>query len=119
MSGDGNTYYGNVVNMHDGEGNTGMVVHGGTSVGPRQADPALERAVRELVDLLTDLRTHAPQADVRRIDEALPAITADPAAAPAERGNALRTVAGVAALMGEIGAPALAAARALLQLLGG
>ncbi|WP_374776328.1 hypothetical protein OG756_29755 [Streptomyces sp. NBC_01310] len=119
MSGDNNTYFGNVVNMHDGTGNTGMVIHGGAPVGSTPSDPALEEAVRELLALLRELRAQVPRAAAQRIDESLPAITADPAVSSVERYNALTAVAGIAATVGAIGQPVLDAVRTLLALVGG
>ncbi|QNE75886.1 hypothetical protein F0344_15700 [Streptomyces finlayi] len=115
MSGD--VYHGKVVNMHGGQGNTGMINYGSDPVGSTPPDPALEQAVRELVALLTDLRACVAPATAQHIDASLPAITADPAVPPEERHSALLTVAGIAATAGALGQPVLDAARALIELI--
>ncbi|MFC9248122.1 hypothetical protein ACFT7S_30090 [Streptomyces sp. NPDC057136] len=117
MSGDSYNF-GNVVNMHGGHDNIGMVNHGTGAAGSPPPDPALEQAVRELVALLGDLRAQVAPATAQRIDASLPAITADPAVPPEERHSALLTVAGIAATVGALGQPVLDAARALIELLG-
>ncbi|AXE23498.1 hypothetical protein C0216_08505 [Streptomyces globosus] len=117
MSGDSYNF-GNVVNMHGGQGNTGMSFGGGAAAGPALS-PAAERALLELLPLVQELRTRVPQVAVQRIDESLPALSADAAVSPEQRYNALTAVAGIAATVGAIGQPVVEAVSALLGLLGG
>ncbi|MFD3543828.1 hypothetical protein ACFWUQ_30605 [Streptomyces sp. NPDC058662] len=114
----GDSYnFGNVVNMHGGQGNTGMVNHHTAPAAPA-ADPGLERAIRELVVLIGELHAQLPPQSAQYLDESLPAITADPDVAPEARRRALVAVAGIAATVGAIGQPVLDSVRALLELLG-
>ncbi|MFF7180073.1 hypothetical protein [Streptomyces sp. NPDC008121] len=114
-----NYYYGNTVNMHGGTNNTGMVNHQSGTVGAQASSPALEAAVRELLQLLQELRAAVPPATAHSIDETLPVLAAPAADAPPEdRRRALMTVAGIAATAGAIGQPVLDSVRAVLELLG-
>ncbi|MBK3564240.1 hypothetical protein [Streptomyces sp. MBT62] len=117
MSGD-TFYFGDNVTMHGGTGNTGIVKHQ-TPAGPPVADPALQAAVEELRRLVETLREQIPAASAQTIDDALPALTTDPGAAPQERHRALMAVAGIAATVGAVGQPALEAVNRILGLLGG
>ncbi|MER5930494.1 hypothetical protein [Streptomyces sp. NPDC002054] len=121
MSGDTNNNYGTVVNMHGGTNNTGIVNHHGTG-GPGASpapDPALEQAVRTLLERLDELQAQVGPADAQYIDEARPAITADPAVQPEARNRALLTVLGIATTVGALGQPVQAAVEALRGLLAG
>ncbi|MET9434000.1 hypothetical protein [Streptomyces sp. NPDC006551] len=114
-----NHYYGNTVNMHGGTGNIGMVNHQSGTVGAQASSPALEAAVRELIQLLQELRSNVTPVTAQSIDEALPALAAPASEAPPEdRRRALMTVAGIAATAGAIGQPVLDSVRAVLELIG-
>ena len=72
MSGD-NYYFGDSVSMHGGLGNTGIVKN---QAAPAQTSPELEAALRQLVELVTELRAQVPPARAQSIDEALPDLRA-------------------------------------------
>ncbi|MGW0854016.1 hypothetical protein [Streptomyces sp. NPDC002690] len=116
MSGDSYNF-GNVVNMHGGSHNTGMVNHA-PAQDPQPVDQALQEAIDELIELLRDLRTQVAPATAQRIDASLPAVSAVPAAAPAERLSTLEAVAGIAATVGAIGDPVISTVRSLMELVG-
>ncbi|WP_328718369.1 hypothetical protein OHT52_02065 [Streptomyces sp. NBC_00247] len=116
MSGDSYNF-GNVVNMHGGSHNTGMVNHA-PAPDPQPVDPALQEAIHELIELLRDLRTHVAPATAQRIDASLPAVSAVPAATPAERRSTLEAVAKIAATVGAIGDPVISTVRSLMELVG-
>lgn len=113
----GNNYYGDVVNMRGGTGNTGIAHHTGAPTAP-QPSAAVTQAVAELVALLRELHAQVPPATAQCIEASLPAITAEGDTTPEQRHGALMTVAGIAATVGAIGQPVLDAVRALLELLG-
>lgn len=111
----GNHYCGDNVNMYGGHHNTGMVKK---QTGPAvPASPELQAAVRELHDLVRELRAQAPPASARAIDESLPEITAEAGAPVNERHRALMAVAGIAATVGAIGQPVIEAVNKILALL--
>ncbi|WP_329622575.1 hypothetical protein OG357_20785 [Streptomyces sp. NBC_01255] len=121
MSGDnhgGNNHgSGDVVNIFGGQGHTGIV----NNPAPPQQQPALEAALRTVVELMEQLRADVGPEDRRSFDEALPVLeadAADPAVETPVRRRALLAVAGIAALLGTAGASLLDAARAALELLG-
>ncbi|MFD3661328.1 hypothetical protein ACFWVF_12135 [Streptomyces sp. NPDC058659] len=124
MTGDGNrggdSHGGggrDTVNIFGGEGHTG-IVHNHHA--PSQ-QPTLEEALRTVVTLMRELRAEVAPEDRRSFDEALPVLAADATGAAVEtpvRRRALVTVAGIAALLGTLGAPLLDSARAALELLG-
>ncbi|MFC7513274.1 hypothetical protein ACFQV4_37345 [Streptomyces thermocarboxydus] len=58
MSGD-TYYFGDSVSMHGGLGNTGIVKN---QAAPAQTSPELEAALRQLVELVTELRAQVPPA---------------------------------------------------------
>ncbi|MFI6419567.1 hypothetical protein ACIBG6_19505 [Streptomyces sp. NPDC050842] len=118
MSGDGNNYYfGDAVNIHGGTEITGIVNN--YPAPPQQ--PTLEEALRTVVALMRELRAEVAPEDQQSFDEALPVLAADATGAGVEtpvRRRALLTVAGIAAMLGTLGAPLLDSARAALELLG-
>ncbi|MET8944599.1 hypothetical protein ABZX30_13700 [Streptomyces sp. NPDC004542] len=115
MSGD-NYYFGDSVTMHGGQGNTGIIKNQSAPAAP--VAPELEAAVRELVALVSQLRTQVAPASAQAIDDSLPAITADPAAPAQRRHAALMAVAGIAATVGAVGQPVVEAVNKVLGLLG-
>ncbi|MEU4274441.1 hypothetical protein AB0F57_05770 [Streptomyces tanashiensis] len=102
MSGD--NYYGDVVNMHGGQGNQGIVHHHGS--------PDLERALAAVLQRVEELRASLPAGAVESVDGA----TAD-LAVPDRRRGALQVLQAVAATAGGIGQPLLDSVRAALELL--
>jgi hypothetical protein len=113
---DTSNYYGDVVNVNDGENvigiNHGFVVHNdGTA-----QDAELRAAVTDLTHLLNSLRPQLTPEQARTVDDALPALTPDRAALR-ERGMILASVAQIAATVGEVGRPVVEALGRLLALL--
>ncbi|MCX4546581.1 hypothetical protein [Streptomyces sp. NBC_01565] len=109
------TYHGSVVNMHSGEGNTGMVVHHSAA-----DDSMQEAALAHLLDLLREFRAQLDPSLAEVLDRALPDLmdaAQDGPGGSMKRQQALHSVAGVAAVAGAAGAPVLGAARAVLALL--
>lgn len=109
-------YYAPVVNMNDGQGNVG--INYGTIGDPTAHDTELRATVEELVRLLGELRPHLTPDQDRAVEQALPALTSDPAALP-QRGLVLARLAQIAAAVGTVGQPAAEAVNRLLALLGG
>ncbi|MDV5146713.1 hypothetical protein R1T08_21605 [Streptomyces sp. SBC-4] len=109
---------GDQVNIFGGTGHTG-ITHNHPA--PPQQQPALEAALRTVVELMEQLRADVGPEDRRSFDEALPVLDPDggDAAVPAPvQRRALVTVAGTAALLGAVGTPLLDSARAAMELLG-
>ncbi|MGW4705522.1 hypothetical protein [Streptomyces sp. NPDC004285] len=102
MSGD--HYHGDVVNMHGGQGNQGIVHH--------HASPDLERALAVVLQRVEELRGSLPAGALESVDGA----TTD-LAVPDRRGGALQVLQAVAATVGGIGQPLLDSVRAALELL--
>ncbi|WP_406093781.1 hypothetical protein [Streptomyces sp. NBC_01013] len=114
---DTSNYYGDVVNVNDGEKvigiNHGTVIHNdGTT-----QDAELQAAVADLTRLLNDLRPVLTTDQAQTVVSALPALTADRATLR-ERGMTLASVSQIAATVGEVGKPAVEALGRLLALLG-
>ncbi|WP_133914735.1 hypothetical protein [Streptomyces sp. NBC_00582] len=110
-------YYGDNVNMQGGTGNVGMIKNQGVAPAA-PASPELEAAVRELLDLLRELRPQIPAASAQALDDSVPALTADATAPAQERHRALLAVAGIAATIGAVGQPVLEAVNRVLELVG-
>ncbi|GHA94976.1 MULTISPECIES: hypothetical protein [Streptomyces] len=119
MSAGGNNYnFGDIVNMHGGSGNYG-IVKGQTTPGTTPSEPpALEAAVRELLVLVHELRDQVSPLNARTIDDSVSAIDGDAGAPPEDRHRALLAVAGIAATVGTVGEPVLEAVNRILELLG-
>ncbi|MFF8834231.1 hypothetical protein [Streptomyces sp. NPDC015130] len=116
MTAEGNRY-GDQVNMFGGQGNQGIVHHHHAPPPPATLDEAL----RIVVACMRELRAEVGPEDRQSFDEALPVLAADATDAAVEtpvRRRALLTVAGIAAMLGTLGAPLLDSARAALELLG-
>ncbi|MEU3395982.1 DUF5955 family protein [Streptomyces filamentosus] len=111
MSGDHHHYFGDVVNMRDGQGNQGIVHHHAPAA-PVTREQAL-RAVRELAEAL---RTELPEPDRQALDEELAALGGSGEGPPRRR--TLLAIAGIAASVGALGQPLLDSVRAALELLG-
>ncbi|MCX5014462.1 hypothetical protein OG765_26240 [Streptomyces sp. NBC_00555] len=112
----GGNHYGDVVNMNQGTGNTGIVKYQSPTVAPQL--PADQReAIEKLVRLLEELRGQIPPGSAETVDGSLRAI-ASADSTPQERHGALMTVAGVAAVIGPLAQPVVDAVQAILRLLG-
>ncbi|WP_404960623.1 hypothetical protein [Streptomyces sp. 147326] len=112
----GGNHYGDIVNMNQGSGNTGIVKNQFPAVAPQL--PADQRAAIEtLVRLLEELRDRIPAASAETVDGSLRTI-ASSGSTPQERHGALMTVAGVAAVIGPLAQPVVDAVQAVLRLLG-
>lgn len=109
--------FGPVVNMDGGMGNTGINygTHTVHNDGTAQ-DAELRAAVRELTQLLKDLRPRLTPDQARTVEDALPALTPDRGTLR-ERGLILASLAQIAATVGEVGRPAAEAVGRLLGLL--
>ncbi|MFG2984336.1 hypothetical protein ACGFYQ_24275 [Streptomyces sp. NPDC048258] len=116
MTGGDSYHYGDVVNMNDGTGNTGIVKHQSPTIA--QQLPADQReAIERLVRLLEELRGQIPPGSAETVDDSLRAI-ASVTSTPQERHRALMAVAGVAAVIGPLAQPVGEAVHAILRLLG-
>ncbi|MFB7466367.1 hypothetical protein ACFCZ1_23235 [Streptomyces sp. NPDC056224] len=112
----GGNHYGDIVNMNQGSGNTGIVKNQFPAVAPQL--PADQReAIAELIRLLQELRGQLPPAAVETVDGSLRTISSA-GSTPQERHGALMTVAGVAAVIGPLAQPVVDAVQAILRLLG-
>jgi len=106
----GNYHFGDSVTQH-GDHNVGMVKH--------QAPSDPRTALRDMVGTIHALREHVPPADRSAIDECLHTIeSADAAADPHRLRRALANVAGIAAMVGQVGAPAIEAVRKVMAAFG-
>lgn len=114
---DTSNYYGDVVNVNNGEKVVG-IVHGDVTYngGPAQ-DAELRAIVADLNRLLMALRPELTPDQAQTVENALPALTPDRAALR-ERGMILASVSQIAATVGEVGKPVLEALGRLLPLLG-
>ncbi|MFI6702494.1 hypothetical protein ACIBJC_26660 [Streptomyces sp. NPDC050509] len=117
MSGD-SYYFGDNVNMHGGQDNTGIVKNQVAATDPTAVSPALRSAVEELLQLVGELRDRVPPASAQSIDDSLPDISTAADAPPQDRHRALMAVAGIAATVGVVGQPVLDAVNKILELLG-
>ncbi|GGU78351.1 hypothetical protein GCM10010275_11360 [Streptomyces litmocidini] len=106
----GDNHHGDVVNMHGGHHNQGIVHHHA----PR---PTPEETLRAVVELARALRGEVPEEDRASIDDALPVLAAGPSAGPTARRRSLMALAAVAATVGAIGQPLLDSVRAALELI--
>jgi hypothetical protein len=89
-----------------GTGNIGKQVnHGATDA---------EAALRELVQAVEALRGQVSAEDGRAIDESLATVRRGEAAGPGGVRRALSTLAGVATVVGQVGAPVLEAVRKVM-----
>jgi hypothetical protein len=91
---------------HSGSGN---IVAGGMRVAGQGASTA---AVDNLLEELRKLRQHLDSEDRADVDAVAAEIASNPSHDRLR--NALRTVSGIATLVGEVGAPVINAARAIL-----
>ncbi|MFS0696027.1 hypothetical protein [Streptomyces nitrosporeus] len=114
---DTSNYYGDVVNVNDGEKVIG-INHGSVVYNDGTAqDPELQAAVTDLTRLLNDLRPVLTPDQAQIVENALPALTPDRAALR-ERGMALASISQIAATVGEVGRPVVEALGRLFALLG-
>ncbi|MEV4425511.1 hypothetical protein ACN9M0_16700 [Streptomyces sp. R-07] len=104
-------YYGDAVNIHGGQGHTGIVHN-------HHAPQAnLDETLRAVVELAKALRGEVPEEDRASIDDALPVLADGPSAEPVARRRSLMALAAIAATVGAIGQPLLDSVRAALELL--
>ncbi|MGW3073463.1 MULTISPECIES: hypothetical protein [unclassified Kitasatospora] len=87
---------------------SGDIVAGGKTVGATAGGPAVEALLREI----EKLRPHLDENDRAEVDTAAGSI-AEETSAERRRGLVQR-ISGIAALVGEVGVPVIAAAKALL-----
>ncbi|MFD9336772.1 hypothetical protein ACFWBF_20600 [Streptomyces sp. NPDC060028] len=104
---------GDNVNVYGGTGNIGQIKN--TYNGPQ--DP--QAVYREMIGLIQVLRGQVSAADREVIDESLETVHEGDAAPPGAVRRALGAIAGVAAVVGEVGLPVVEAVRRFLALLGG
>ncbi|MEU5535274.1 hypothetical protein [Streptomyces sp. NPDC020362] len=107
MSAGDSYHYGDQVNVH-GSHNIGMIKH-------QPADA--QQQIRDLADLIAELRGQVPAGAAQVIDESLPVLT-DEASTPQDRRDALQALSTIARTVGEVGLPVVEAVRRVLQLLG-
>ncbi|MEV8021703.1 hypothetical protein AB0O76_36320 [Streptomyces sp. NPDC086554] len=115
MSNGGN-HYGDSVTQTGGVGNTGIIKNQGVP-----ADP--QAAFREMMQAIQVLRGQISAEDRQVIDASLNTIGAGTAPGgevdPGTLRRALAAIAGVATVVGEVGAPVVAAIQRVLALIGG
>ncbi|MEU2230120.1 MULTISPECIES: hypothetical protein [Streptomyces] len=120
MTGDGNDHERGTTNYYGQVGDNFQVygTHNTGKVGQQYNAPQDPRAaLQELVDLVIALRERVPEGDREVLEASLDTLTED---AP-ERGafrRALGGISGVAALVGEVGAPVAQAVTRVIQLFG-
>ncbi|MFJ8477822.1 hypothetical protein [Kitasatospora sp. NPDC094011] len=90
---------------HSGSGD---IVAGGKTVGSTAGGPAVEALLQEI----QRLRPHLDEHDRAEVDAAANSIAAETSAE--RRRSLVQRITGIAALVGELGVPVIAAARALL-----
>ncbi|MEU2370348.1 hypothetical protein ACPCIX_25890 [Streptomyces pseudogriseolus] len=88
---------------------SGDIVTGGKNVGVTEAGPALQALLTEI----ERLRPHLDAADRAEVDAAAGAITEE--TSPERRRTLVQRISGIAALVGEVGLPVVAAGKALLS----
>lgn len=117
MSGEQHYYFGSGdhVTMHGGSGNIGIDKR---VISPQAVSPEVQKALRELLTLLPELRAQVSAAGAEVLDDSLPALRAEANVSPRERHRALHAVAGIAATVGALGAPILESVNKILGLLG-
>ncbi len=75
-------------------------------------------ALQELIQAVTELRARVSTADRQALDEQMRVVAAGPQQDPGTLRRALSAIAGVATVVGEVGAPVIAAVRAVLGVVG-
>jgi hypothetical protein len=107
---------GDKVEMVGGSGNFG-IVKGKATVIQNVGNPAdATRAVRDLRSAIDSMRSHLDADDGKELDEAL--VDLDVHAEPKAFRKALGRIAGVAILVGKIGAPVITAVEAVRAVMG-
>src|SRR5436190_23402751 len=87
---------------------SGDIVAGGKTVGATAGGPAVEALLREI----EKLRPHLDENDRAEVDTAADSIAEE--TSPERRRGLVQRISGIAALVGEVGVPVIAAAKALL-----
>ncbi|AJF65931.1 hypothetical protein [Streptomyces vietnamensis] len=100
----GDNFYGDVVNMHGGTNNQGIVHH--------HASPDLERALADVLARIEELRGQVEPEVAERLDGASAGL-----AVPQARRGGLVLLRDLAVTVGAIGQPLLDSVRAALELL--
>ncbi|MFJ8661154.1 hypothetical protein [Streptomyces sp. NPDC093795] len=113
----GDHYHGDVVHMNQPTNSVGIDKRQMTAAPTPAAAADLERAVRQLLPLLQELREQLPPLAARTVEAAEGEL--DGSAGPEARRTALERVGGIAETAGTVGAPALAVILQILALLGG
>jgi hypothetical protein len=80
--------------------------------------PRVEPSLRELVEAAQVLRRQVSAADRRSIDESLDVIERGQATEPGRLRQALSSIAGIATVVGQVGAPVIEAVRKVMTALG-
>lgn len=107
----GGNHYGDSVTQTGGMGNVGINKNQGA------VDP--QAAFREMIQAIQVLRGQVSAEDRRVIDDSLGAISAGRDVDPGTLRLALSAIGGVATVVGEVGAPVVAAIQRVLALIAG
>jgi hypothetical protein len=110
VSGDVYNVSGDSVVQVGGRDNIGKIVN------PAPADP--RAALEEVIRLAEALRGQVPAADAQVIDESVGVLRYADASDQHTLRRALGNIAGIAALVGQVGAPVIEAVRSVLSALG-
>jgi hypothetical protein len=105
----GNYHFGDEITQH-GDYNVGMIKNLGN------ADP--QSALREMVNVVRALRDHVTAADRRVIDDSLKTIGTGENVEKGTLSRALRNIAGVAVMVGQVGVPVIEAVRRVMAAFG-
>jgi hypothetical protein len=103
------SHYGDNINQY-GDHNVGKITY------QAPADPRL--ALLEVIRLARELRGHVPVADRQVIDESVKVLSRGDTADHGSLRRALSGIAGIATLVGEVGAPVIEAVHKVIAALG-
>ncbi|MFC5200590.1 hypothetical protein [Streptomyces kaempferi] len=96
-----------------GDGNAGKVVHSGTGdivIGDRTGDRP--KVVNAVIEEIKALRQHLDARDQEVVDASVEELASNPS--PGRMRILLQQVAGIAAVVGEVGAPVISAIKAVM-----
>ena len=105
----GGIHYGDEVTQH-GDHNVGMIKNQGST------DPHV--LWQEMIDSIVAMKGHAPAPDRQLIDESMATISLGARADKGALRSALRNIAGVAMVIGEVGVPVVEAIRKVMSAFG-
>jgi hypothetical protein len=105
-----NNYYGDNINQIGGIGNVGKIVN------QAAADPS--SALEEIIRLAEELRGEVSPADCRTLDQSVEVLRGGEAVERRSLRSALASIAGIAAVVGEVGVPVIEAVRKTITALG-